>query len=1085
MKITNRALALLLAMLMLISTVMFTVTSCDNGEDPPVEPGENPDDDGGDDDGNKDDGKDDGNGGGDNADGEDVADVTYTVNLKTRGGMRMSGIPVYVWSMLNDEIDDIAASTTTDENGKATFDLNPTGAYTVQLGDIPDGYDAEDLYPLVGQELNIVLSSEVITDNTSLSGVVYQTGDIIKDFSVEITDGTKFNLAEALGEKKAVLINFFYTSCGPCVNEFPYMQEAYDKYKDDLAIIAISSYVSDSNEGVQSFKEQLGLGFDMAYTNDTSLAQAFGVTGYPTSVMIDRYGMISLIHVGGIDYFELFDIMFKHYTVENYEQKIFGTAYEIEERLVPDVEQPSSEDIGAVFEKEDAKLNVTYAPEADDEYSWPFIITEKDGKACLKSTNKQNNSYSIMNATISLKAGEAVAFDYFASTEKDADALYIIVDGKDIYTISGISDGWETCYGFVAKEEGTYTVSFCYIKDYNGKAGEDTVYLSNLRIVGEGDVDAPTYIFRYAASGLNIYGTYDEYVKIFMGSDGYYHVGSATGPILLADLMGYTLFSDKQTAYTMCLEKTYEKDVVKHCGYASNSYLNGKTPVTEELKNLLIKLASDNGAGNNANAWLEFCCYYDAYGTNGAQLEDPIKGLTPYSAYDVVISTSTDPDGSKYYPNSVTYNRLIMPRGLFFKFTPTKENEGTYLIRSNSDKEVEAWIFTVEDFEDRDPWLTYDNVARGNGDMTNCYMMAYLEAGVDYYINIAYHEVTDLGTIDFRIERLGGEGYFRFAAASSGVFTYIENEDGSVNKIIAGGIDVEYDSINDRWYNKADPNSILYVDFTQFTMVFTQDSILEMIEKGGFDFRRSEYDHTIVSILNAQPGDTPAERIAACDKYLREKYWGEDYDAYAVEYALEEIYAAYRGDAGAAYHGIGKSAIDKKILAAFDTYYAQGKSYNEIVELLVDELYDDWYALWSSEVPSADQLQQYIEAKATVYIEEAYRGKYHGYGEDMTDEIKKYLDDIIYNCKNHDEHCVSLNDDDDKTVCTHKDGNGDGYLDLDHICTCEGGELNGCVIVDARLAEILQMLMDKFTFSGVENSWTKLCYYYEYFGPKA
>jgi hypothetical protein len=43
-------------------------------------------------------------------------------------------------------------------------------------------------------------------------------------------------------------------------------------------------------------------------------------------------------------------------------------------------------------------------------------------------------------------------------------------------------------------------------------------------------------------------------------------------------------------------------------------------------------------------------------------------------------------------------------------------------------------------------------------------------------------------------------------------------------------------------------------------------------------------------------------------------------------------------------------------------------------------------------------------------------------------------------------------------------------------------EVKGCVEVNAELAEILQMLMDKYTFKDVENSWVKLCYYYEYIG---
>ena len=48
----------------------------------------------------------------------------------------------------------------------------------------------------------------------------------------------------------------------------------------------------------------------------------------------------------------------------------------------------------------------------------------------------------------------------------------------------------------------------------------------------------------------------------------------------------------------------------------------------------------------------------------------------------------------------------------------------------------------------------------------------------------------------------------------------------------------------------------------------------------------------------------------------------------------------------------------------------------------------------------------------------------------------------------------------------------------------EGDARIGCVIVTEELANILQLLMDKYTFKGVDNSWAKLCYYSEYFGPE-
>jgi hypothetical protein len=38
------------------------------------------------------------------------------------------------------------------------------------------------------------------------------------------------------------------------------------------------------------------------------------------------------------------------------------------------------------------------------------------------------------------------------------------------------------------------------------------------------------------------------------------------------------------------------------------------------------------------------------------------------------------------------------------------------------------------------------------------------------------------------------------------------------------------------------------------------------------------------------------------------------------------------------------------------------------------------------------------------------------------------------------------------------------------------------VAVDVRLAELLQTLMDKYTFAGVDYSWAKVCYYYQHLG---
>ena len=51
--------------------------------------------------------------------------------------------------------------------------------------------------------------------------------------------------------------------------------------------------------------------------------------------------------------------------------------------------------------------------------------------------------------------------------------------------------------------------------------------------------------------------------------------------------------------------------------------------------------------------------------------------------------------------------------------------------------------------------------------------------------------------------------------------------------------------------------------------------------------------------------------------------------------------------------------------------------------------------------------------------------------------------------------------------------------------TDENSELYGCVKVDEEFARVLWLLMNKYTFAGIEGSWLKLCYYYKYVGPVA
>ena len=67
---------------------------------------------------------------------------------------------------------------------------------------------------------------------------------------------TASSLLEVVGQEKgekAVLLNFWATTCAPCVEEFPMVVELGKKYEDDLAVIFVSMDWLEDKEKARSF----------------------------------------------------------------------------------------------------------------------------------------------------------------------------------------------------------------------------------------------------------------------------------------------------------------------------------------------------------------------------------------------------------------------------------------------------------------------------------------------------------------------------------------------------------------------------------------------------------------------------------------------------------------------------------------------------------------------------------------------------------------------------------------------------------------------------------------------------------------
>ena len=1117
-------------------------------------------------------------GGGSTNDGK----TTYTVQVKTVGGMPLEDIKVYVYG---GETDDTFAALpqNTNENGIVVFELDTANNYSIQLENVPDGYNVKsgdtkaDRYEMGTTGAVITLSSAPITTGGYSSS--YEIGDVMYDFTLTDINGERYKLSELLATKRMVMINFWYKDCSNCAYEFPYINAVYEDYTDVLEILAVNDYPSDSIDDVKGYPSYLGEDLKMPLIkvgntqNDLTLSR-FPSEGYPTTVIIDRYGVICMIEVGAVLGENKWKSIFDHFTADNYEQKLIKDASDIIPVIEPTIQwtDTSESEIAGAFNSGD--IQVSYHPELsekDAKYSWPFIVDTFDGKSVVRPSNDGiDNSYSILYAEVKLKPGEAILFDYYSLTQYGSDVLFVLVDGKDIYSISGDStnEGWSTCCTYVDPRpvlesnknvEVTYEVAFAYYKDDFDAFSDDTVYLKDLRVIDAQNLDVETYIFRYAATDLNATASgYNEYASVYLASDGYYHVGNkADGsdpendPFLLANLLSYSQFDPYKTVSERIYAAGSEEgggaiiiDGVNkfnqwliYGNAASNSQVAYHTAVTKELKDILVAYCDtyrrDVGKSANENLWLQLCSYYDAYGiVDGVptpRLENPIKGLTSFSAYDVTINTDATSytEGQIIATEKVSYNKVIMPKGYLYKFTPTVS--GVYRVNSHSEQEVVGWIFTGNSAEwalnggDRVMLTHYDVGERYNPDLLigpdengkyerdfiNTSLLAYMEEGKDYYIDIAFYDTYGTGDFTFSIKYVG-DNFGQFIQASPGPITYIENMDGGMGQLIAGGIDYifveEADGQKYAYHLKGyDENnnpilgSKIYADFYQPTTLFQSQSIEKLVIANAFNFTITETDREALIILDNLKVNGKSAVSAEAWKNLEL----DEVIRYAWKHAtVDENYVITVDLSGSEYTTEQQTVVNSVLAAGMAALKAEwGASFT---------------ANWDS-------------YKLTEIINVCLKtGIFHS-TDNRTDKDLRALEYLAYIAENPGEQngrniaLMAYWDAEFDTVVIKPEGNGDNrtaselrydyfwdYYKMDdvkagiyhgkvanytetiekYVALMEDNgttnpERQGCVAVTEELAEILLALVDKEVFENVQGGWLKFCYYYEILGVVA
>jgi cytochrome c biogenesis protein CcmG/thiol:disulfide interchange protein DsbE len=150
---------------------------------------------------------------------------------------------------------------------------------------------------VVGAVLPLVLLgawAAVLAARSSLDSGA-QIGQPAPDFALSDLEGNPVRLADLRGQP--VIVNFWASWCGPCVDEFPLLREAQAAHAAD-GLVVVGIVFNDNSEAARAFMARMGASWPAAMDPGHQVANSFGFRAPPESFFIDDAGVVRGRQIG-------------------------------------------------------------------------------------------------------------------------------------------------------------------------------------------------------------------------------------------------------------------------------------------------------------------------------------------------------------------------------------------------------------------------------------------------------------------------------------------------------------------------------------------------------------------------------------------------------------------------------------------------------------------------------------------------------------------------------------------------------------------------------------------------------------------
>ncbi len=129
------------------------------------------------------------------------------------------------------------------------------------------------------------------------------------NFTLKDADGKSHSLSDYKG--KTIIVNFFGTWCYYCNQEFPSLKEIQDTDEDTKVLMIAAPGVNGEGDisYITKYMEDAGYSFEILFDSDLSVTNAYGVSGYPCSFIIQPDGEYLGYIPGYIEHEQLLEII--------------------------------------------------------------------------------------------------------------------------------------------------------------------------------------------------------------------------------------------------------------------------------------------------------------------------------------------------------------------------------------------------------------------------------------------------------------------------------------------------------------------------------------------------------------------------------------------------------------------------------------------------------------------------------------------------------------------------------------------------------------------------------------------------------